>query len=267
MQEIEGRVAVVTGAGSGIGRGIARALAKAGAAVVVTDVEAEAADRVAKELRKQGARALARGVDVGERGALEELRETVLSELGAVHILCNNAGVFCGGPVLDMADSDWNWSLSVNLMGVVHGSQTFAPLMAQQGEGHIVNTASVGGFIAGPGMGIYCTTKFAVVGFTEALRQELAETGVGVTTLCPGPIRTRLAESDRLRPEAHRGGKATSAPLWPMIEEGMEPDEVGGLVVRGIETNAEYVFTHDAFRELFDAKFARVRAAFDAIPS
>ncbi|MEZ4216491.1 MAG: SDR family NAD(P)-dependent oxidoreductase [Myxococcota bacterium] len=265
MEDLRDRVAVVTGAGSGIGRGIARALAKAGARVVVTDVEEGAAAATAAAIREAGGSASSHRVDVAEAGAFERLRDAVLREHRAVHVVCNNAGIYTGGPLLDMAESDWDWSLSVNLRGVVRGSQTFAPLLVQQGEGHIVNTASVGGFLSGGGMGIYCTTKFAVVGFSEALRDELAPSGVGLSILCPGPIKTRLAESDRLRPAEHAGGKATSAPLFGMIAEGMEPDEVGEIVRRGIERAEPYIFTHDVFRGLFEERFARVLAGFDAL--
>jgi NAD(P)-dependent dehydrogenase (short-subunit alcohol dehydrogenase family) len=265
MKELRGRVAVVTGAGSGIGRGIARALARAGMRVAVADIERETAEAVAAELAASGADALAVRTDVSSRADWLWLRDAVLREFGAVHVVCNNAGIYVGGPVLDIAESDWEWTLGVNVMGVVHGSQVFAPLLAQQGAGHIVNTASIGGWIAGPDMSAYCSSKFAVVGFSEALRAELAETGVAVSTLCPGPIDTNLDRSDRLRPEDLDPGKARSGGLRAMIDGGMEPDEVGELVRLGIEEDREYIFTHAAFRDLLSAKFERALAAFEGL--
>jgi NAD(P)-dependent dehydrogenase (short-subunit alcohol dehydrogenase family) len=152
----------------------------------------------------------------------------------------------------------------VNLGGVIHGSRAFAPRLIAQGEGgHIVNTASVGGFVSGPGLGVYCTTKFAVVGFSDALRAELAPHGIGVSTLCPGGVRTRLLEADRNRPAdlADSGGRAES--VRPAIEAGMDPIEVGRHVLRGIETNADFIFTHPDYREILGRRFQAVLSAFD----
>ena len=265
MRELIDKVAVVTGAGSGIGRGIARALARAGMKIVAADVEAETAETCAEALRGAGAVALGVQTDVSSREQLSALRDAALSEFGSVHVVCNNAGIYIGGGALEIAESDWQWTLAVNLMGVVNGSQVFAPLLVQQGEGHIVNTASVGGWLSGPEMSAYCGSKFAVMGFTEALRSELAETGVSVSTLCPGPIDTNLDQSDRLRPDDVGPGKARSGGLRAMIDGGMEPDEVGEIVRLGIEQDREYIFTHVEFREILAAKFERALAAFDAL--
>jgi len=265
MQDLRGKVAVVTGGGSGIGRGLCRGFAAEGMAVAVADVDSAAAEAVAAELRSRGARALAARTDVSERKSVEALADRVERELGPADVVCNNAGVFTAGEILAQTEGEWRWIVGVNLMGVVHGCHVFAPRLVGRGAGHIVNTASVGGFLSGPTMDIYTTTKFAVVGFSEALRQDLAPKGVGVSILCPGPIATELARSDRLRP-AHIGAAGgTAQNLEPFITGGMDPDEVAPIVLRGIRANAEYIFTHAQFRAPIEARFQRVLAAFDGV--
>jgi NAD(P)-dependent dehydrogenase (short-subunit alcohol dehydrogenase family) len=266
MRELRGRVAVVTGGGSGIGRGLCRGFAAEGMAVAVADVDLASAEATAAGLRERGARAIAVHTDVSDGKSVEELAQRVVAELGGVHVVCNNAGVCIGGRPLENTEADWRWLVGVNLMGVVHGCHAFAPRLVAQGEGHIVNTASVGGFLAGPDLDVYCTTKFAVVGFSEALRMELAPKGVGVSILCPGQVLTRLPESERLRPHGFGPAGGTSGMLSPFIEGGMEPDDVAPLVLAGIRGDAEYVFTHEAYRALLADRFQRVLAAFDALP-
>jgi len=261
MNEMGGKVAVVTGGGSGIGGGMCRAFAREGMRVAVVDVERGAAERVAGEI---GGNAGAFACDVADRGAVESLAEEVRAAFGGVDLVCNNAGVLVGGPMLETTEDDWQWLLSVNVLGVVHGSQVFGRLLAAQGHGHIVNTASVGGFLPYPDLATYCATKFAVVGFSEALRTELAPRGVGVSILCPGKVHTNLAHADRLRPErfTRAGG---SSQILGQLEDGMEPLQVGECVLRGVAANAEYIFTHAEFRGLFEERFARVLSAFDAV--
>jgi NAD(P)-dependent dehydrogenase (short-subunit alcohol dehydrogenase family) len=266
MRELRGRVAVVTGGGSGIGRGLCRGFAAEGMAVAVADVDLASAEETAAGLRKGGARAIAVHTDVSDRESVEELAARVEAELGNAHVVCNNAGVCIGGRPLENTEADWRWLVGVNLMGVVHGCHVFAPRLVAQREGHIVNTASVGGFLAGPDLDIYCTTKFAVVGFSEALRAELGPKGVGVSILCPGPVATQLSDSGRLRPRGLGPAGGTSDMLSPFIEGGMHPDELAALVLAGIRDDAEYVFTHAGFRALLDERFRRVLAAFDALP-
>ncbi len=263
MKELNGKVAVVTGGGSGIGSGICRALAAEGVHLVVSDIDVEAAERLAGTIREGGGKSIGVATDVAQRGAVEELATRTLSEFGGVDIVCNNAGVLAGGPMLESTEDDWQWVLSVNLMGVVHGSQVFAPILLERGAGHIVNTASVGGFLSFPNLATYCTSKFAVVGFSEALYMEIVPRGVAVSILCPGKVHSNLAAGDRLRP-AHLTRVGSSSKEIGDLREGMDPLEVGRHVVRGIQRDAAYIFTHGDFRELFEQRFTAVLAAFDA---
>ena len=265
MEDLAGKVAVVTGGASGIGRGMCRRLAAAGLDVAVADIDADGALAVATELRGCGVRALAVAVDVTDRESVRELADRTFEQLGAVHVVCNNAGVIVGGALCDATEDDWRWVLTVNLGGVVNGCTVFAPRLVEQGQGgQIVNTASVGGFLAGPGLGLYCASKFAVVGLSQSLRAELAPHSIGVSTLCPAAVRTRLIDADRNRPSelARSGGGAER--MRSKVDSGMDPDEVGSCVVRGIRSDAAYIFTHPGFRDALDGHFQSVLAAFDA---
>ncbi len=263
MREIEGKVAVVTGGASGIGRGLCEALAGAGMRVVVADIDAAGAEKAAAELKHRGAESLAVPTDVSDRASTEALAETAFREMGAVHVVCNNAGVIVGGSLQNATPDDWEWILSVNLGGVVNGCHAFVPrLRAQGGEAQIVNTASVGGLLSAPGLGVYCTTKFAVVGFTEALRSELQSDGIGVSVLCPGGVRTNLLDADRNRPArlGDAGGRADA--IKDALEAGIEPTAVGECVVRGIRENSAYIFTHPEFRDIIESRFQGILAQF-----
>ncbi len=206
MDTIEDKVAVVTGAASGIGRALAGRFATEGAKVVLADVEVEALEKAAAEIEGTGAEVLAVPTDVSDGQAVEALRDAAVERFGAVHVVCNNAGVASGGTLWTATDEDWGWVLGVNLMGVVHGVQAFTPLMIEQGEGHIVNTASIAGMLAPPFMGIYNATKHAVVALSESLHGELAlfAPGVGVSVLCPGWVEH---PHPRVRPQPPRGGR------------------------------------------------------------
>jgi NAD(P)-dependent dehydrogenase (short-subunit alcohol dehydrogenase family) len=265
MQELEGKVAVVTGGASGIGSGLCRRFAQAGLGVVVADIDDAGAEKLASELREQGARALAVAVDVASPESCEALAERAFGELGSVHVLCNNAGVIVGGTLQQATEEDWRWMLSVNLGGVINGCRAFVPRLKKQGQGgHIVNTGSMGSWVSAPRLGLYCTTKFAVLGFSDALRMELAGDGIGVSLLCPGGVRTNLLEADRNRPAelSRSGGRADV--LRTAIEEGIDPLEAGEHVLRGIQRNADYIFTHGAYRGVLEQRFDSVVAEFDA---
>ena len=200
MRDLDGKVAVVTGAASGIGRALADAFGAAGMGLVLADVEADPLVAAAAELGSRGVDAHAVVTDVAQADQVEALAVAAEDRFGAAHVVCNNAGVAPIGPVLETRLEDWRWVFDVNLFGVVHGIQAFGPRLVAQGEGHIVNTASSGGLITVPGFGAYVATKHAVVGLSETLYQELAGTGVGVSVLCPGLVATQIFESERNRP-------------------------------------------------------------------
>jgi len=268
MRELAGKVAVVTGGGSGIGRGMVLAFAASGMHVAIADVELGAAEKVADEARAQGAKALAVATDVARRDSVEALAERVFGELGAAHVLCNNAGVAVFGELAEMSDSDWRWLLGVNLEGVVNGLQAFLPRMkAQPGEKHVVNTASVAGIAALPGIGIYTATKYAVVGISETLRIEGAAWGLGVSVLCPGAVRTRIMESERNRPATLGESKPVAFALGGSadpVATGLDPLAVGRRVRAAVQNDELYVFTHPGTRALFDRRVDAMRAGFDA---
>jgi NAD(P)-dependent dehydrogenase (short-subunit alcohol dehydrogenase family) len=265
MRELRDRVAVVTGGASGIGSGICRALAREGSQVVVADLDGRAAEALAGELRRGGARALGLPVDVSELGSVQKLADAVVSELGGVDVVCNNAGVFIGGAIGELTADDWRWVMSVNVDGVFYGCKVFVPLLVARGGGHIVNTASIGGFLSSPVAAAYSTSKFAVVAFSEALRGDVEKRGIGVSILCPGPVRTRLAQCDRHRPGELADAGNHSEVLWEMIKDGIEPEQAGEIVVRGIKGDVPYIFTHPEWKPAVEERFARVLASFGKV--
>jgi NAD(P)-dependent dehydrogenase (short-subunit alcohol dehydrogenase family) len=199
LQELDGKVAVVTGGGSGIGAALARACAAEGMRVVVVDLNEERATTVAAEL--PSGTAVARAVDVSDAASVQALADFAFDTFGAVHLLCNNAGVSPAGRIWDFTDEEWQWLLGVNLRGVANGIRSFVPRMIEQGEGHIVNTGSGASFVATPRLGPYCATKHAIVGLSEALRYELEGTGIGVSVLVPAGVNTNIGDS-MVRPSA-----------------------------------------------------------------
>ena len=206
--EFAGRLVVVTGAASGIGRATARLFARGSAKLCVCDVTSEALPALEAELLQEGAsEARALAVDVGSRPQMAAFRDAACRD-GAPDILVNNAGVGLAGGLLATSLEDWDWVVNVNLWGVVHGCHFFAPLMAERGRGQIINIASAAGFYNSEAMTAYGTTKYAVVGLSEALREELAPRGVGVSVVCPGFVATPIVDTMRLRgaeyPETER---------------------------------------------------------------
>ena len=200
---VTGKTALVTGAGSGIGRETALAFARAGADLVLCDVNEPGLEQTADTIRSLGRQAFARRVDVAKRDEMRAFAEEVHRDRPAVDILMNNAGVGLGGGFLDTTFEDWDWIVGINFWGVVHGCHFFIPPMVARGRGgHVVNVASAAGYVAGAQLAAYSTTKFAVFGLSEALRDELKPHRIGVTTVCPGFINTPIVGSARMRGRA-----------------------------------------------------------------
>lgn len=264
FKDLAGKVAVVTGGASGIGKGIASRLLAQGMQVVISDIEQTALDRTAAELGVTGIQA-----DVSSQESVDSLAKQVLEKFGTVHVVCNNAGVGSVARMSSMKAADWQWLLGVNLWGVIHGVATFLPLLRSNPEGgHIVNTASMGGFATLSGLGGYTASKFAVVALSETLAMELEEeqSRVGVTVLCPGPVRSNLKTSQRNRPLSLATGALIDTDL-ENSEEGvqmrwLDPEQVGDIVVRAIRRGDLYALTHPEMAAIPAARHDRIAAAF-----
>jgi NAD(P)-dependent dehydrogenase (short-subunit alcohol dehydrogenase family) len=250
-----GRVAVVTGAASGIGLALSERLAGEGMRVVMADVEAPALAEAADLLAGRGAEVLPVTTDVSSEEQVDALRDRALDAFGAVHLVCNNAGVTgLGRPMWEMSRREWDWVLGVNLLGVVNGVRAFVPVLLEQDAGHVVNTASLAGLTAGV-LGPYSVTKHAVVALSEGLHFQLAARGapVGVSVLCPGWVRTRILDSNRNRPDA-LGPPPEADPgvrdlARQLLDTGMEPAEVAGHVVDAVRGGRFYILTHPDMTE------------------
>jgi len=270
MQHLEGKTAVVTGAASGIGLGMARTFAREGMAVVLCDIRADRLDAALAEVERLGARAIAVPTDVSDRASVEQAAKTAVAAFGAVHVVCNNAGVTMHGKsVAEMAPQEWDWVIGVNLYGVIHGVQTFLPLIRAHGEeGHIVNTASIAGFVVNPERrsGAYATTKYAVVALSESLHANLAETPIGVSVLAPAAVDTQIYRSGDNRPARFGGPYALPGndPLHEELKTGLHPDVVGERVVWAIRKRELFVFTHMQTKDWLDRRHQRIRDAFDS---
>ncbi len=270
MRDFEGKVAVVTGGASGIGLGMAKAFARAGMRLVVADIRRDHIDRAVAWFQDAGYPVHPILLDVSDRAAFARAAEETVRVHGKVHVLCNNAGVNIIGTIDDARFEDFDWLVSVNLGGVFNGVKSFLPYLKAHGEGgHIVNTSSIAGIVAGPGTGIYSATKFAIRGLSESLRYELAPHKIGVSVVCPGTVATNLNESETIRPEkfdttdaALRAKRSEGgALLAKVLPTGMSADEVGEKVLRGIERNAFHILPHPEFREEFQEAFDEVIAA------
>jgi NAD(P)-dependent dehydrogenase (short-subunit alcohol dehydrogenase family) len=257
------QVAVITGGGSGIGRALALALARAGARIVVADVDEAAMTETGHAVRALGRSVIVVRTDVTDLAQVEALADRAFQQFGAVHLLCNNAGVALSGGLEHATRQDWQWAIGVNLWGVIHGLLAFLPRMIAQGPGgHILNSASMAGLIASQGLGVYNTTKYAVVGLSETLAKDLRPYGIGVSVLCPMGVATRIGEAERSRPPALRNppGRARASSVQ-LIGRTLTAEEVAEQALAAIRERELYVITHDEALEPLRRRSQRLEAA------
>ena len=271
MEVLAGKTAVVTGAASGIGLALARRLGAEGMRVVLADVEAEALARAAAELAAAGVASIAVRTDVSRGDDVEALAQRADDAFGAVHVVCNNAGVFAGGNSWEVSVADWEWVLGVNLWGVIHGLRSFVPrLLAHGEEAHIVNTASMAGLMSNPFAAPYTVSKHAVVALSEVLHHELTLTGskVGVSVLCPEAVATRIGEAERNRPGG-ASDEAAETPARAMVRSamlnavgrGLAPEVMADRVVRAVRERRFYVLSEDDWRRAVELRSEDLRLA------
>ena len=282
MKKFNGRVAVITGAASGIGLALAERCAREGMKLVLADIEEKRLGEVADGLRSRGSEVATLKVDVSRDDEVEALAALAYERFGAVHLLCNNAGVVPAGrfrAVWEFPLEDWKWSFDVNMMGVVHGLRSFVPrMLAAGGEAHIVNTASIAGLLSGAATPVYSAAKHAVVRISEALYASLRDRSapIGVTILCPGVVQTRIYDSERNRPGdlVPSGGIAAEKPemheaIVKMGPGGLQPAAVADMVFDAVAANQLYCLTTDTFdegiRERNDAVLARRNPEFPSL--
>jgi NAD(P)-dependent dehydrogenase (short-subunit alcohol dehydrogenase family) len=282
LDDLKGRVAVVTGAASGIGLGLATRFGEEGMRLVLSDIDAAGLETAAAGLRQAGAEVETVRTDVSSAEDVDRLAERAYAAFGRVHLLCNNAGIVPSGrfrPIWEYPVEDWTWSLGVNLMGVVHGIRSFVPRMLAGGEpGHVVNTASIAGLSSGAYSPPYGAAKHGVVRLTEALYASLRQSGapIGATVLCPGVVRTNIYHAERNRPAdlVPKEGVARERPEVDAVAakihpSGMPPAEVAAMVVEAVRADTFYVLTTDshdaAIRHRMESILARTNPVFDDV--
>jgi len=277
MDDLKGRVAVVTGGGSGIGRGIALSLGVAGMTVAVADIQEPNARAVAAEIESAGGRAFGIGVDVTSVESLAAAADGVVARAGAVNLLCANAGVLARvASLADHSIADWEYTLSVNVVGIVKTVAAFLPaLRASAPHAHIVTTASLGGLVSDvrAPIGAYIASKYACVGYSEMLRAELAREGIGVSVLCPGVVASNLmgtsaenrpaAFGRQLAPRLAAAGGAADAGAPPPPVKVMPAEDVGPILIRAIRANRFHVLTHPNTRRLVEERFQTMLEDFE----
>jgi NAD(P)-dependent dehydrogenase (short-subunit alcohol dehydrogenase family) len=251
MENLAGKVAVITGGASGIGKAVAWRAAAEGMKLVLADVEEPVLAETAAALAADGADVLPVVTDVADAGSVRALRDRTLEHFGGAHLVHNNAGVGLGGPIWEITEEEWRWILGVNLWGVIHGINAFVPLLLEQGEGHVVNTASIAGLSSTPGLGPYTATKHAVVAISESLFKDLraAAAPIGVSVLCPAFVQTGIGRSDRNRPAwAPEHDPASAAErtsfIQAMVDAGIDPKTVADRVLDAVRDGTFYILTH-----------------------
>ncbi len=270
MKDLEGKVALVTGGASGIGLGIARKLVDAGMKVVIADLRQDHIDEARGwfEERQQGRSVHFIRLDVTDRAAMAAAADETEEVFGKLHVAVNNAGVGIEGSLKDATYADWDFGLAVNLGGVVNGVQTFVPRIRKHGEGgHVVNTASLAGLVVMPSqMAMYVTAKSAVIALSEAIRGELGKEGIGVSVLCPGPIKSNIHQLSQNRPDKFKTSGAFAEAADKLAQRQvsdlwMEPEQVGDMVVKAIRNDEPYIITHGEWAEAVKSRYEAIMAA------
>jgi NADP-dependent 3-hydroxy acid dehydrogenase YdfG len=267
MDTIAGKVAFITGGASGVGFGQAKVFSEAGAKIAIADIRQDHLDEATAWFRAKGVSIHAIKLDITDRQAYARAADEVEKVLGPVQLLFNTAGVSIFGPLEKSSYDDYDWMMGVNFGGVVNGIQTFVPRMIKYGKGgHIVNTASLGAFLSGGPAGIYCASKFAVRGLSEALRTELAKYDIGVSVLCPANVKTNIAESVVTRPDKFKKSgyvvdEEVLASLRTIYSAGMEPVELAQHVLKAVKNNELYIIPYPEARAGLKAQFDAVLAA------
>jgi NAD(P)-dependent dehydrogenase (short-subunit alcohol dehydrogenase family) len=268
VNEFTGKVAVITGAGSGIGRALALSAARNGMTVVVVDIEEPALHETVDAIVAAGGSAIGVATDVSDAVAVQRLADRAFDECGGVHLLCNNAGVFSGGLLWERTLADWEWTMGVNLYGIVNAIRSFVPRMiAQDTECHIVNTASMGGLITNAYSGPYYSSKFAAVGVTECLAHDIASINakIGVSVLVPSLVATNIGTSernrteryvDRLNAEPTPDAAFVTQMLRDSTAAGMPPAEVAEVVFEAIRNRHFYIPTKPSYHDQITARYA-----------
>jgi len=259
MDDLRGKVAVITGGASGIGRALAERFAAEGMKIVIADIDEVAMRAVEVQLAEGGTEVLTQVCDTSLEAEVQALADAAMSRFGGAHVLCNNAGVIGKGDAWRSPIAVWDWVIGINLYGVIHGIRAFLPIMEDQGEGHIVNTASMAGLVALPGAAPYNVTKTGVVALSEGLYLELKATGspVRVSALCPGFVKTNLAKGQKWTERLGTEPGAAQTPMAQMmdavlaqgVEEGIEATDVADQVVDAIRTDRFWILTHPEMRQ------------------
>jgi NAD(P)-dependent dehydrogenase (short-subunit alcohol dehydrogenase family) len=262
MTELGGGVAVVTGGASGIGRAMAERFAGERAKVVVADIDARALAAVVDSIKARGGEALGVPTDVTDLSSVQALAAAAFEAFGKVSVLCNNAGVALWGGLESATHLDWQWVLGVNLWGVIHGVEAFVPRMiASKEPGHIVNTASMAGLVATRGLGVYNTSKYAVVGLSETLAKDLRPYHIGVSVLCPMGVATQIRESARNRPADLTNDAPSAVEPVELMGRTLAPAVVAEMVLSAIRANRLYVITHEEGLEALRRRHERLEQA------
>ncbi len=269
MQDVAGKTAFITGGASGMGLGMARAFAEAGMQVMLADIDAQALERAEADLKERGARVSSVVCDVTKEKSVFDAAEATIDVFGKVHVLCNNAGVAAGGLFDELSQSDWDWVIAVNQLGIVYGIRAFLPRIKSHGEGgHIVTTSSMAGLVnSGAGWGPYNSTKYAAVALSEVLYSELRGTNIGCSVLCPGAVATNIGSAAEHRPPEYGSSARPVAigddrNLDSLLSVALDPDIVGRLVLEGIQEEQFYLFTDPRMQEWVERRLGRIRQGF-----